>query len=279
MKEITNGSMRGIVNATAGLAKFSLTRYEPGPPLQPFIEHYWIIRFNLNYNTRHSQTVLSYPNVNLAFEHDREGRRALLYGIPRQPFVRELSEEGWVLGVKFRIGGFYPFWQKDVSLLTGTTIPASELFGSDTRLWMNSILDAKDDVEMVRQAEIALSTVLPQPDTQAQLAARIVQDTMNDRCITKVEQISEHTGLSIRQLQRLFRKYVGVTPKWVIKRFRLQEAAERLEQDETAEWAELAMQLGYIDQAHFIKDFKSVLGQSPAAYKKDSDIQASSKSD
>lgn len=268
MKEVDSMSMRGILNVAAGQGKFVLSRYEPGPPLNPFVEHYWIIRYDLNPETPHTQTVLSYPNVHLAFEHDNGGRRALVYGIPRQPFVRELRGLGRVLGVKFRVGGFYPFWQRNISMLTGATIPASELFGLDAERWTNAILDARDDAAMVRQAEIALSTQLPRRDSQAELAASIVRVAMNDRSIIKVEQISEHTGLSIRQLQRLFRKYVGVTPKWIIKRFRLQEAAERLEQDETPQWVELATQLGYFDQAHFIKDFKSVLGRSPVAYKK-----------
>lgn len=266
MKEVDGMSTRGILNA-AGRGKFSLSRYEPSPPLQPFVEHYWIVRYDLNAETPFTQTVLSYPNVHLAFEHDHEGRRAFLYGIPRRPFVRELSGAGRVFGVRFRAGGFYPFWQRNVSLLTGTTVAASELFGRDADEWTNVILEAGDDAEMARRAELALSTRLPRRDPQAELAGRIVQETMNDRSIMKVEQLSELTGLSIRQMQRLFRKYVGVTPKWVIKRFRLQEAAEHLEQDESAQWAELATQFGYFDQAHFIKDFKSVLGQTPAAYK------------
>lgn len=268
MKEADHSITRGILNAAAGRDKFTLTRYEPGPLLQPFIEHYWAVRYDLNVEKPYVQTVLSYPNVHLAFEQDVEGRRALLYGIPRQPFVRELRGSGRVLGVKFRAGGFYPFWQKDVSLLTGTTVAASEVYGSDIDEWTSRVLDANSDAEMAEQAEAYLATRLPNRDPQAELADRIVRETMNDRNIMKVEHLSAHTVLSIRQLQRLFHKYIGVTPKWVIKRFRLQEAAERLEQEDSADWADLAMQLGYFDQAHFIKDFKSVIGQSPVAYKK-----------
>src|SRR5690606_22157944 len=92
-------------------------------------------------------------------------------------------------------------------------------------------------------------------------------EAMEDRAIIKVEQLGERAGTSVRQLQRLFRRYVGVSPKWVIKRFRLQEAAELIEQDPATTWTEIAMGLGYFDQAHFIKDFKAVLGQTPAEYK------------
>lgn len=260
-------STRGILHASAGQNKFSLSRFDPAPELVPFVEHYWAIRYSLPDGESHTQTVLSFPNVHLAFEDDVNGRRTLLYGIPKRPFVRELRGNGKVLGIKFRAGGFYPFWQRDVSQLTGNTIPAAEVFGAVVEQWAKAVLNADDDAAMAKQAELALLDRLPEREAQAELAARIVEDAMKDRHLIKVEQMSERSGLSIRQLQRLFRKYVGVTPKWVIKRFRLQEAAERLEKDKSAQWAELAVQLGYFDQAHFIKDFKSVLGQSPAAYR------------
>ena len=67
-------------------------------------------------------------------------------------------------------------------------------------------------------------------------------------------------------LQRLCRRYVGVGPKWLIRRFRLQEAAARVEAGETQNWADLSRQLGYFDQAHFVNEFTALVGQSPAAY-------------
>lgn len=268
VKRSSSMSTRGIVHAAVGRQKFSLARFEPGAQLKPFVDHYWVVRYNLSPRTSHTQTVLSYPNVHLAFEHDVQGRRALVYGIPRKPFVRELRGTGWVLGVRFRAGGFYPFWGKDVALLTGRTIDASSVFGPEIDKRLHEVLDAGDDEAMAAVAERALSERLPQVDARAELAARIVAKAMDDRTLTKVEELAEASGLSVRQLQRLFHQYVGVTPKWVIKRFRLQEAAERIEQDASVPLAELAAELGYFDQAHFIRAFKSVLGQSPATYRK-----------
>ena len=228
-KEMGNASTRGIVLAASGMDKFSLSRFEPGPQLAPFVEHYWSVSYQLPPGIVHTQTILSYPNVHLAFEQDDEGRSALIYGVPNRPFVRTLRGSGRVLGVKFRAGGFYPFWRQDISQLAGLTVDAAELFGSETATWTSRILDAEDPLSMARQAEAALSTRLPGRDAQSELADRIVQAAMQDRDMIKVEQMGEQAGLSVRQLQRLFRKYVGVSPKWVIKRFRLQEAAERIE--------------------------------------------------
>ena len=266
-KETGIVSTRGIVHAAAGLDKFSLFRFEPGPRLAPFVEYYWSVCFQLPPGATHTQTVLSFPNVHLAFEEDENGRKALIHGIPKRPFVRVLSGRGRVLGVRFRAGGFYPFWRKDISRLTGLTVPAAEIFGAETETWLNAVLDAEEISDMARQAEAALLTRLPDRDPLAELADRIVQATMHDRNVIKVEQLGEQTGMSVRQLQRLFHRYVGVGPKWVIKRFRLQEAAERIERDPATPLTDLAIQLGYFDQAHFIKDFKSILGMPPAAYR------------
>src|SRR5690554_4607196 len=236
VKRSSSTSTRGIVHAAAGRDKFSLSRFEPGPQLRPFVEYYWVGRYPLPAGMSHTQTGLPYPNVHLAFEHDDGGRRALVYGIPRRPFVRELRGSGRVLGVKFRAGGFFPFWQKDVALLTGTTVPAADVFGPEADGWLHAVVDAGDDAAMAQVAETFLSARLPDPDGRSELAARLVQEAMNDRTIVRVEQLSQRAGISVRQLQRLFHRYVGVTPKWVIKRFRLQEAAERIEQDASTSW-------------------------------------------
>jgi AraC-like DNA-binding protein len=263
------GSTRGILYATAAMSKFTLKRFEPCDRLRPFIEHYWIVRYHLPDGESHTQRVLTYPNIHMAFEHDADGRRALIYGVPKRPFVRVLRGEGRVLGVKFRAGGFHPFWRDELARLTGRTIPAADLFGPAAAEWMDAVLDAGDDEAMALKAETCLLEHVPEPDEQAGLAARIVEQVMRNRSIVRVEQLCEETGLSIRQLQRLFQRYVGVTPKWVIRRFRLQEAAERIERDGATSLTDLALQLGYFDQAHFIKDFKAVLGQPPAAYRQE----------
>mgnify|MGYP001117448819 CR=1 FL=1 len=270
VRQPASSSMRGIVYAAAGLDKFSLSRFEPGPRTKDFVDHYWAVRYDLPAGMSYTQTVLSYPNVHLAFEQDEAGRRALVYGIPRRPFVRELKGAGRVLGVRFRAGGFFPWWRNDVALLTGRTVAASEVFGKDADGWADAVLDAGekgDDAAMAQVAEAIVSARLPDPDARVELAARIVREAMEDREIVKVEQLAERFEMAVRQLQRLFRRYVGVSPKWVIKRFRLQEAAELLEQDASTSLTELAARLGYFDQAHFIKDFKAVLGRTPEEHR------------
>ena len=70
----------------------------------------------------------------------------------------------------------------------------------------------------------------------------------------------------MRSLQRLFERHVGVGPKWIIRRSRVQEAAERVARGEKVDWAATALELGFHDQAHLIRDFRSQVGFTPGAY-------------
>jgi AraC-like DNA-binding protein len=88
--------------------------------------------------------------------------------------------------------------------------------------------------------------------------------------------MAAHTGLVLgaqvdlgeRALQRLFSDYVGVSPKWVIRRSRLHDAASRLANAEDVNLTQLAQELGYCDQAHFARDFKTIVGRSPSDYRR-----------
>ena len=92
---------------------------------------------------------------------------------------------------------------------------------------------------------------------------RSMQDLEPD---ARVGQIAARHHLAPRTLQRLFRRYVGVTPKWVLKRLRIHQAVERLAEARAVPWTRLALELGCYDHAHFIRDFRLVVGLSPAEY-------------
>jgi transcriptional regulator GlxA family with amidase domain len=78
--------------------------------------------------------------------------------------------------------------------------------------------------------------------------------------------VAELGALSTRSLQRLFAAYVGVSPKAVLARYRLQDAAALIDAGEVDDLAALAADLGWFDQAHFSRDFRAVVGMTPSAY-------------
>jgi transcriptional regulator GlxA family with amidase domain len=82
----------------------------------------------------------------------------------------------------------------------------------------------------------------------------------------RVQEIAAANHLAPRTLQLLFRRYVGVSPQVGAQGLRIHEACERLAAATPPGWTTLALDLGYYDHAHFIRDFGLVVGRSPAQY-------------
>ena len=88
----------------------------------------------------------------------------------------------------------------------------------------------------------------------------------SDSRITRVEHLAARWHIHERTLQRLFERYVGASPRWAIKRYRIYEALANVAVGADYGWAALAQDLGYFDQAHFGNEFRRLVGCSPAEY-------------
>jgi AraC-like DNA-binding protein len=253
---------RGVLRPDLAAAGFSLARSAPSEPLAPFVEYYWIVRWDRRGQPAHEQTILPHPNVHLVFEASGAG----IYGVDRRLFTRVLTGQGKALGVRFRAGCFRPFWGAPISQLSDRVVPATRVFGPLAEKTRQAIMCAETDADVVGGAESLLFSALPEPDPVAAQIAELVALIGSDASLRRVDQLSVVSGLSVRSLQRLFADYVGVSPKWVMRRARLHEAALRADGGEPVDWAALALDLGYADQAHLTRDFTATIGVSPGRY-------------
>jgi AraC-like DNA-binding protein len=258
----TIGKPRGILNFKAGEKKFQLSRHLPAQDLSFFIEHYWFVSWDLRGQEPYMQETLPYPSVHLVIEKDQ----SRVYGVETGKFARILENKGRVFGIKFKPGAFYPFVKAPVSRFTNATTSFWEAFGVESKALEEALLTQVDEGEMVKLAEKFLRERLPEQDTNIRVINEIIDYIIAHREITKVDDVVSQLNLNKRTVQRLFRQYVGVSPKWVIKRFRLHEVAERLAGGEVVDWPAIVVELGYSDQAHFIKDFKNIVGRTPVEY-------------
>jgi AraC-like DNA-binding protein len=267
---------RGVLRPDLAATRFRLARYQPSDPLAPFVEYYWIPRWDLRGEPPHAQTILPHPNVHLVFEASGAG----IFGVDRRLFTRSLSGLGLAFGVRFLAGCFRPFWQAPISQLTDRVVPAARLFGPQAEKTRQAIMrvsadsagsagsaDSEEaDAWMIGYAEALLCSVRPDQDPVAEQVAALVSRITADPGLRRVDQLAAASGMTARSLQRLFADYVGVSPKWVMRRARLHEAAERADSGEPVDWASLAADLGYADQAHLTRDFTATIGISPTRY-------------
>jgi AraC-like DNA-binding protein len=264
----TVGKARGILRHTAGPGKFHHARVAPSRALAGIVQHFWIVRWDLCGCAPQLRETLPHPNVHLVLEPGQTG----IYGIHTGRFTRRLEGQGGVFGVKFVPGGFRPFLGRSVSTLRNRSVPLYDVFDAAAESLEHEVFAHQEDEHMIAVVERFLTVRLPPVDPEVERVAAIVDGIAADRGITAVEHLLERGRLGKRALQRLFNEYVGVGPKWVINRYRLHEAIERLAADVPVDWAELALELGYFDQAHFIRDFKALVGQSPAVYVRKKDV-------
>ena len=253
---------RGVLNVPTAQPMAGHWRYHPSEDLAPFVEHYWTVEWDLR--EPQMPETLPHPSVHIALEADR----AELFGVMRRRFTRVLQGQGRVLGIKFRPGGFRPFVTRPVADFTDKRLPLQQVLGEAARGLAQRALALTDHQEAIAVLEAFLREFQPQATPSVTLAGRIAERIAADRGITRVEQLAREFGVGVRSLQRLFDETVGVSPKWVIQRYRLHEAAARMAAAAAIDWADIALELGYADQAHFIRDFRKLVGKSPADYVK-----------
>jgi AraC-like DNA-binding protein len=255
---------RGILHLRVPERPAGYARFWPDDVLAPFVEHHWTVEWDVA--EPEVRQVLTHPSVQLVLESGPAGFAAQLGGVHRRLFTRRFESTGRVLGTKFLPGGFRPFFGRAVSELTDRMVALEEVFGPDARSLAAEALGERNPVAAFGVVQSFLVRRLPERDPTVELVRRIADRVATDREITRVAQIAEAFGLGPRSLQRLFDDYVGVSPKWMIQRYRLHEAAERIAAGAVGHWADLALELGYADQAHFIRDFRRMVGRSPADY-------------
>jgi AraC-like DNA-binding protein len=253
---------RGVLRLPAKSAGLRVSRHSPSTPLARCIAYYWSVSWDLRGAQPHLQETLPHPNIYLVFEESH----LQISGVSTSKFIRILREQGFAFGVKFRPGGFRPFLHAPASSLTNRIVPANHVFASDGDELEATMNSCRTEREMVEAVDAFFLRRVPGPDPNVELADRLVGKILGQPQIKTVEHLANQTGFGKRSLQRLFREYVGVPPKWVIRRYRLHELIDRLEASSHESWSDLALQLGYFDQAHLINDFKAITGYSPADY-------------
>ncbi|MFN8075709.1 MAG: AraC family transcriptional regulator [Kineosporiaceae bacterium] len=291
----------GLLDAPSA-RPYRLSRWAPPADLADRVERFWAVGWWLPEGAAGASRLLPHPCVNLVVD---EHGRALVAGCGREVFAYPLHGEGAVVGVKFRAGAFRAYLGRDVAELTGRTLPASAVWPRppwagdaefqdrlraavaevarelhhEPRPHVSTLadVDAEPPGPACASATRLLADALRQarvpavvPGSAEDDAGRAVAALLTDPRVRRVGDVAAMLGLAPRELQRLFRRHVGVTAAEVLRRGRMHLVADRVESlvasGATPDWAGLAADLGFADQPHFIREFRAVLGATPAVY-------------
>lgn len=260
MVKDVNQDARGIIAPDTGLARFRLDRFPPSTGIDRLIDRYWLARWDLD--EPFTQRVYPHPVVNVVFQPGS----GMVNGVASRVDSRELAGQGWALGVMFRPAGFRPLVDSPLTALRDREVPLDQVFGPPGA-GLGSAVDAASSVDArIADIETFLAARLPTRRHPAEGTATMVEWIAANPSIARVNTLAREEGVSTRQLQRRFADHVGLSPKNVVRRYRLYEAAERVRHGTAVDWADLAATLGYSDQPHLSRDFTAVIGVSPRRY-------------
>jgi AraC-like DNA-binding protein len=252
-------SEKGLLDPTTA-GRVELRRWAPSSGAESVIERFWTLHFDAS--TPEIQPLLPDPCVNITFGSADPG----VHGPARRRDDHRIAGKGWVLGAKLRPGALVAMGLGSGPALVDRCRPVADVFAAAGQQVVDQITVELDRRRGAWLIEELLSRYLPIDDPVWEDLTGVIATMLANRSLTRVADAARATGISTRSLQRWFGHYLGLSPGWVLARYRLQDAADLLAAGDTVDLADLAYRLGYSDQAHFTKAFAAAVGLPPGAY-------------
>jgi AraC-like DNA-binding protein len=248
-------------------------RFSPPKQLEPFVDCYWVIESDDR--APYIQKIIpdGFPEIifhygdpyRIRMDADWElQEKSLVAGQITRHFFLENTGAAGVLGIKFRPAGIAQLLSLSMEGFTDAVIPFSRLANKELDEWESLIAGCQHYTEMMDASNRFLLSHAARAKTEEGLDRSLVYIGEARGCGT-MEQICHAVFITERQLQRLFKKYIGVPPKIYSRIIRFNHIFELLQQG-TLSWMELTHLAGYFDQSHFIRDFRAFTGEDPTRY-------------
>jgi AraC-like DNA-binding protein len=256
-----------MIDYTAGILnphikKYQMVRTLPRKALQPLIEFFYEISWNMAAGEKQMVESLPAPSVHLIFMNGE----AEIAGPIKRRFSYLMENQGYLFGAKFWPGAFRMICDASPSKLTDKRLAAGLILGDSVLPVTDAFFCADKTGERMSIVQNYLLSLYTPNEERIPVIKKVFADIARHTSIFTVEQLAAQQKMTVRSLQRLFKEYVGVSPKWAIQLFRLREAAQQMESQNHIDFSRLALELGYSDQAHFSKDFKRITGKTPQSY-------------
>jgi AraC-like DNA-binding protein len=191
---------------------------------------------------------------------------ALVSGAYGGFFVSDTAEEASIMGVHFKPGGAFPFLGVSAGELADLHVDLETLWGPSARELRERLCAAATPAERFRLLEEALVAHLFRPRDHHYAVSMALDAFGSAEGHVRVRDLARNIGLSQRRFIQVFTNEIGMTPKLFCRVQRFQRALAQLRPDATPNLARLAMDCGYFDQSHMIRDFHAFSGFSPSDY-------------
>lgn len=257
-----------MVNPTRGIlypARLPEFHRLPAPAgVADLVAWFWIPEWDIEPGRSSRQEIVSYPALNLVVE--REG--VSLAGATTRASHRDLRGQGWAVGALLRPAAVAALVEEPAALIDAETpIDAPELL---TAVTADMASGEGRRERAVSSFSLWLRARVGRSDDASLQANALFDALMGEEAALTPEEAATRLAVSLRTLQRMTHRHIGLSPAAMIRRRRLQEAAQLVREEPAADLATIAAELGYSDHAHLTRDFQAVLGIAPRTYRSES---------
>lgn len=181
--------------------------------------------------------------------------------------MTDTAEEASIMGVHFKPGGAFALLRLPAGEFANTHVDLESLWGPAAAELRDRLCALSVPLERFRFLENALIARLSDPPTRHGAVARALGLLMRTHGRATVRDLAKAVQLSQRRLIEVFTTEIGLTPKLFGRVLRFQRALA-LSNAPGFDWARLALDCGYFDQSHLIRDFVEFSGISPSDYQR-----------
>jgi AraC-like DNA-binding protein len=183
-------------------------------------------------------------------------------------YLKPVNRVGFI-AVRFRAGAFRHFCRESSINLIDSFIDIGDLWGKDGADFGQQVLDGKNFKERILTIERFLMVFFARYQKLDQWMDMAVEKVLYEYNTVKLAELSHNFFISERQLQRKFKECVGVSPKVFQINSRFEAVLKQLLLNKRKDYLTIALDNGYYDQAHFIKEFQRYVGQQPSSFLQD----------
>ena len=251
--------------------------YKPRPPLSKFVDNFWL------YEAREAEPeierILPTGTLELAvnlrqnelrfYDPERPQNCSCFSGtVVSGAHGRSFAPvaEVLIIGVHFKPGGAFPFLGLPAGDLVDTHVDLETLWGPAARRLRERLCEARTSAEQFQLLEASLLRRLRDGVEKHYAVAAALEMFGNNQTGPIVSEAAKYLGLSQRRFIQVFKAEVGMTPKLFSRIQRFQQTRIFIQQNLSPNWAGLALDLGYFDQSHLIREFLEFSGLSPTDY-------------
>ena len=252
------------------LIRYAARWIDPDPAVRDVVDTYWHVRWHLDEGEVVDQTIVDLPAITLTVEAGDVPADLVVTGLHRRAWQRRIAGSGDVFAVRLRPAGLAVLSTLRPHDLADATTPLTGGIDDGLGALLARIAAAGTPDDRARVADALVAERLrANPPPPPHLLANRVLDELRSRAYRRTgTPLAEHFAVSERTIQRALSATLGIGPKQAARRIRLQEAARAIAVHDDDDLAEIAVELGYADQAHLTSDFRAATGTTPGAYRR-----------